>query len=503
MCVPLIFHKFISDKQTAMLNIQTEFKFSDHRSLYDLLIPTDSKFRQLNELIDFSLIRKELVKNYCKDMGRVAVDPVILFKYLLLKAMHPASDRDLVARSYTDMSYKFFLGLNPEDDVIDPSLLTVFRRQRMKDINLMDLLLRSTIDKARAFGLLSSRKVIIDSTHTLSVFKRYMPSEAIARRSHELLLVLKESGTDAKFYSKLPKVPISKETNLMVEYAKSLLISIEDSGITITSGIQEKMNYLQEALDDIAVRAMVCKDPDARYGHKSTNKPFNGYKVHIAETEEGFITAATVTSGEKGDGAMLPELIEKSENNGQDDIKMVIADTAYCTKDNIETCQVKNIRLVAPLHPSVNGFRDKNDGFVYNKDAQNLTCPAGELSVRKSFKKGNPKKKTNAHCDYYFDVEKCRQCPLKEGCYKEGAKSKTYAIRILSGEHQRQKEFQKTPEFRHAIKMRNRIEGKNSELKNRHGMRTTISFGLDSFEIQAAVALYYVNLKRIMKLKAK
>lgn len=42
--------------------------------------------------------------------------------------------------------------------------------------------------------------------------------------------------------------------------------------------------------------------------------------------------------------------------------------------------------------------------------------------------------------------------------------------------------------------------GENSELQNRHGMRTTISFGLDSFEIQDAVALYYVNLKRIMKL---
>lgn len=42
---------------------------------------------------------------------------------------------------------------------------------------------------------------------------------------------------------------------------------------------------------------------------------------------------------------------------------------------------------MAPLHPSVNGFRDKNDGLVYNKDAQNVTYPAGELSVRKSFKK--------------------------------------------------------------------------------------------------------------------
>ena len=26
---------------------------------------------------------------------------------------------------------------------------------------------------------------------------------------------------------------------------------------------------------------------------------------------------------------------------------------------------------------------------------------------------------------YYFDVEKCKHCPFKDGCYKDGAKSKS------------------------------------------------------------------------------
>ena len=77
--------------------------------------------------------------------------------------MHPVSDRDLIARSRTDMAYKYFLGLRPEDDVIVPSLLTVFRRQRIKDINLMDLLLRSSLDKAKALGLMVSKRILVDS----------------------------------------------------------------------------------------------------------------------------------------------------------------------------------------------------------------------------------------------------------------------------------------------------------------------------------------------------
>lgn len=489
-----------------MIHSQTELRFSDHASLYDILIPADSKFRQLNNLIDFNLIRTALLKNYSKDMGRGAVDPIVLFKYLLLKTIYPASDRDLVARSYTDMSYKFFLGLNPEDDVIDPSLLTVFRRQRMKDIYLMDLLLRSTIEKAKALELISSKKVMVDATHTVAVFHSYSPVEAISKRSHLLLKALHESGIDKSTIDKLPSEPLAKKDRTsasMVAYAEQLLAAIPELDLLVTENIELKMNYLQEALDDIAERAMVCRDKDARKGHKAANKPFNGYKVHIAETTDGFITAVNVTSGEKADGGELQELIDKSEKNGLEKIEEVIADAAYGSKENIQKCDSKDIKLVAPPHQAIAGFRSEDDGFVFNKDAQAVTCPAGELSMKRQFRKASEKRKENAFFTYYFDVEKCKQCPLREGCYKEGAKYKTYMIRVLSEEHQKQKDFSETPEFKREMRYRHRIEGKNSELKNRHGLGKTISFGMESLEIQTAVAVYYVNLKRIMTLMAK
>lgn len=39
-------------------------------------------------------------------------------------------------------------------------------------------------------------------------------------------------------------------------------------------------------------------------------------------------------------------------------------------------------------------------------------------------------------------------CPLKECCYKEGDKSKTYSITIKSTEHEEQAGFQETEEFK-------------------------------------------------------
>jgi hypothetical protein len=60
------------------------------------------------------------------------------------------------------------------------------------------------------------------------------------------------------------------------------------------------------------------KDTDARIGHKSADSSFFGYKTHIAMNEERINTAAVVTSGKKGDGPRLPELLEISQQNGMD-----------------------------------------------------------------------------------------------------------------------------------------------------------------------------------------
>ena len=71
-----------------------------------------------------------------------------MFKYLLLKAIYDVSDVDLVERSKYDMSFKYFLDMAPEDAVIDPSSLTKFRRLRLQDVSLLDMLIGKTVEIA-------------------------------------------------------------------------------------------------------------------------------------------------------------------------------------------------------------------------------------------------------------------------------------------------------------------------------------------------------------------
>jgi len=78
-------------------------------------------------------------------------------------------------------------------------------------------------------------------------------------------------------------------------------------------------------------------------------------------------------------------------------------------------------------------------------------------------KKKREKNGTAAVLSYYFDVEKCKLCPHRDGCYKEGSKTKSYSVTLMSKIHSEQQEFQETEEFKAYAKERYKIEAKNSE----------------------------------------
>lgn len=131
-----------------------------------------------------------------------------------------------------------------------------------------------------------------------------------------------------------------------------------------------------------------------------------------------------------------------------------------------------------------------------------MVCPEGHMALRKSTvgkKKHLADGKTMVET-YHFDIEKCKICPLKSTCYKEGSKSKTYSTSIKSDTHSKQMEFQETEEFKQKVKQRYKIEAKNAELKNAHAFGQAESHGISGMNLQAATTIFVENLKRIMKL---
>ncbi|MGJ9460714.1 IS1182 family transposase [Oceanobacillus sp. CF4.6] len=479
-----------------MLVNQESLMLSAYANLYDMVVPKDNMLRRMNELVNFSFVVEELKEKYCLDNGRNAVPPIRMFKYVLLKVIYDISDVDVVERSKYDMSFKYFLGYAPEDPVIHPSSLTKFRRMRLKDKDLLDLLINKSVEIALEQEVIESKTIIVDATHTASRYCAKPGKEFLREKSKQLRKAIYQFDESIK--EELPEKPTTDESEAEFSYCEKLVETIEDRPeLTKIPAVNERMNVLKEVMDDYDEHRSYSEDPEARKGHKSRDYSFHGYKTHLAMSDERIITGAVITSGEKGDGQYLEELVGKSEAAGME-VDTVIGDTAYSGKTNLNHAKGK-YNLISKLHPVItNGTRKNEDHFKFNKDADLYVCPAGHLAKRKhTFKRKNGR---SDQIRYYYDVEICKTCPLREGCYKEGAKTKSYSVTLLSTEHAEHEAYQETDEFRELARNRYKIEAKNGELKNRHGYKQAKSSGLFGMQIQGATTIFAVNIKRIMKL---
>ncbi|MDR6123096.1 IS5 family transposase [Bacillus sp. SLBN-46] len=481
-----------------MVPNQQSMNFSSYMALYDLIVPKDNMLRKINELIDFSFVYDEIKDNYCHDNGRNAVHPIRMFKYLFLKSIHDLSDVDLVERSKYDMSFKYFLDMSPEEEVIDPSSLTKFRKLRLKDVKLLDLLINKTVEIAMEKEILKSNSIIVDSTHSSARYNQKSPKELLMDKSKLLRKAIYQVDESIK-----EQLPSKTTTNVLedeVEYCNKLMEVVEKNNVLREyPKVKEKINLLKETLEDMKEQLQISNDPDARVGHKSADTAFFGYKTHLAMSEERIITTAVITTGEKNDGKQLETLVEKSKK-ARLEVKTIIGDAAYSEKGNIEYANQNEIKLVSKLNPAVTqGCRKKEEEFEFNKDAGMYVCKAGHMAIRKA-RQGKKGVFANQVVNYYFDVEKCKVCPFKIGCYKEGAKSKSYSVSIKSNVHTEQIKFQESDYFKEKSKERYKIEAKNSELKHRHGYDVAESSGLTGMELQGAMAIFTVNVKRILTL---
>jgi hypothetical protein len=481
-----------------MISKQEALILSPFMAIYDLVVPKDNILRKMKELVDFSFILEEVKSKYCLDNGRNAVPPIRMFKYLLLKDFFDLSDVDVVERSKYDMSFKYFLDMAPEDPVIDPSSLTKFRKLRLPDEGLLDLLIGKSVEIALEHEIIKSKTIIVDATHTKARYNQKTPKEFLQEKSKNVRKAVYQ--IDESIKEKFPVKPTSNEIADELDYCNQIISIVEkEPQIAEVPVVKEKLNVLKEVTEDFKEKLSYSNDPNARTGHKSEDSSFFGFKTHLAMSEERIITAAVVTTGEKSDGKFLQELVHKSQKAGVE-IDTVIGDTAYSEKDNISYANENGIILVSKLHPIVtHGTRTEEKEFEFNKDAGMYVCKAGHLATGRKHDRGKGQNK-NPRIRYTFDVEKCKVCPFREGCYKEGAKTKSYYVTLKSKVHTDQEAFQNTEEFKNIAKSRYKIEAKNSELKHRHGYDVASSAGLFGLQVQGATTIFAVNLKRIIKL---
>ena len=309
-------------------NDQLRISLSPYSGIYDAVVPQDHLLRKIKDNIDFSFVNPMLKKQYCEEFGRPAKEPEMMFKLAFMKKIYDLSDVRLISQAQTDMAVKYFLDLDPEAPMINPSLMTKFRKLRITE-DILEEMLRETVRQAIEKGIIKSGTIIVDSTHTEAAGQSMSTTQVLRNLSRRLRRQIYQEMYDLS--SAFPEKPsetatLSEEMSYMQQLLEAIADGIETSN---NQGLKDLHAHITELMASDKIKEIrSSNDEDARRGHKTPHSTFFGYKEHIAMTEERIIAGIEVTSGEQPDVNYLVALSERAKNNGVD-VDEIVGDRAY------------------------------------------------------------------------------------------------------------------------------------------------------------------------------
>lgn len=369
-------------------------------SLYSILydkIPNDHLLRDIAKAVDFRFINIMLATSYSKHFGRPAKEPEMMAKLLILQYLYNLSDVKVIEEAALNLAYMWFIGINPEEDLPDASLLAKFRTQRLKDTSVDDII-KEVVRQCIQNGIIKGTGLSIDATHTSANtikkvperIMKHLAKKILKNMEEELGQVPEEINTNIPDYKAIEDHKEAKET--MKEYLETMMEEIKNTvDISIIPQTEQAIKEATEILSDEkfilqkGVRSLI--DKDARVGYKSKTDSFYGYKVEFAMIpEERIITAIEASDGAYVDGNKFEDLYNRTKESGFD-IKEVYGDKAYFRKPILDILKKDKIEVIIPVSSSV--YKIDESKYSYNKDSDQWFCQMGNYTVEKKYKKNS------------------------------------------------------------------------------------------------------------------
>lgn len=481
--------------------LKSELKQLNFYSTLYNKIPENHILKLINKAVNFSFINDLLEGSYCKYYGRPAKEPEMMVKILVLQYLYNWSDEEVIEQINLNLAYMWFLGLNPDDELPDPSLLSKFRKNRLKDTSI-DEIITNIIKQCAEKGIIKGEKVSIDTTHIEANTIKKVPERIMKHLARKIINSADESlqsiiNKDIPNYKEIEDHNKAKE--IMKEYLEELIDSCKVNGNVENKDLDDAILEAEEILsspkfiEQKGIRSLV--DKDARVGRKSKTSNFFGYKTELAMlADEKIISSVTVNNGAYVDGENFNKHIENTQKAGII-IKEFFGDKAYFRKSILNELENKNIDVYIPV--SASAYKMDETEFLYNKDSDQWICKNGNLTIKKKYYE---RKDNRKGYNYYFDKNDCKSCPHRQECYKGKAIAKILNVGADFKLYEKYVELQKSDDFKEKYKSRASIESKNAEMKLFHGLRRARGYGLKAIQIQAKLTALAVNLKRIARI---
>ena len=266
-------------------------------------------------------------------------------------------------------------------------------------------------------------------------------------------------------------------------------------------------------------RVITTVDPQARHGHKTSARGFDGYKGHIAlDPDSEIITATEVTAANAGDAepaeSLLDDMLDEdacvtepaepsrpvggdADAQGSETVepfkREVYGDASYGTAAIVERLELADIEPYVKVQPpSARDGKFAQDKFDIDLEAGTVRCPAGQIVELRPQKGG---------ASQAIFAPYCADCPLRDAC-TSSKHGRTINVHPKHETLHRARQEQSDPKWKNQYQQtRPKVERKLAHMmRRRHGARRARVRGRPRVGHDFSLLAAAVNLQRLAAL---
>ena len=498
------------------------------RSFYRMLLPREHSLLDALELIDWQAFVPELESYYCPSMGQPAIPPLLMLKLEFLRYFCRLSDREVIARSQTDVLFRWFLQIPVRCKLPDASLLTKFRGRL--GVEGFKKLFDRLVACARDANLIRDRLRLKDATHVIDNVAVPTTLQLLAQLRGRLLTVIAQLDPEAAVGFEIQADLMRVETETAEDAVK--LQARLDLVLDILAWIKQQeapstghddplwcklqaVRELAEKITDDCVhpgkghRTLSVVDPDARRGKHGDY--YDGYLLDVMiDADSELITELELLPAGGDEAKDAVHLVEMEHATHGNQIEQLSIDGVGFNGEMLRQLEGDagsgvaesgvaglGVDVIVPPRDFTSGDGFPASSFELSEDGSHVTCPAGETS---SYRQASKSRGTI----FRFKRSQCVGCPLLAQCKSELNPQSPFGRSVTKNdyeaEYERARAKSQTPEYEAVRRRHPAIERKLNEIVRHQRGRFARYWGLPKVKLQQCMTCFTVNVKRMSRL---
>ena len=447
----------------------------------DSLVPKEHLLRQIDDAVDFNKLYEIVEELYCEDNGRPSIDPVVLFKMVLIQHLYGLPSLRRTAEEVSlNVAYRWFLGYSLQEETPHFSTVSYNFRHRFTTAT-VERVFAWILDEIAEAGYLSPKAVFIDGTHIKASAntKKKVKEKIPAASKHYAKELMEEVNKDREAHGKKPFDDDSKPTTPTKRNNTS----------------KKKLARRKKERTRTVTRSVT--DPACGMFVKGDHKRQFAYEAHTACDKHGFVLEAVVTPGNVHDSVAFDDVYDKVTESFPE-VKTIVADAAYKTPHICKKVfEDKRILSTAYKRPQTMKGGHEWWKYVYDEYYDCIICPEYQILHYSTTNR-------DGYREYKSDPKICAQCPTRELCTRSKDCVKTVQRHIWKDYEELADDARYTPKYRDLYKRRKEtIERVFADAKEKHAMRYTQYRGLAQVANWVKLKFVAMNLKKFAKWKWK